>query len=71
MKSLTQKEAPIEKFKPMLKRRVGYTQKVVSIMRAKLAEMEISDVIETNKEERKESNKEMDEIKENTMRKRR
>ena len=71
MKSLTQKEAPIEKFKPMLKRRVGYTQKVVSIMRAKLAEMEISDVIETNKEEGKESNKKMDEIEENTMRKRR
>ena len=71
VKSLTQKEALIEKVKPTLKRRVGYTQEVVSITRAKLAEMEISDVIETNKEKHRESDEEMDEIEENTMRKRR
>ena len=71
MKSLTQKEALTEKVKPTLKRRVGYTQEVVSIMHAKLAEMEISDVIETNKEKHRESDEEMDEIEENTMRKRR
>ena len=71
MKSLIQKEALTEKVKPTLKRRVGYTQEVVSITRAKLAEMEISDVIETNKEIHRESDEEMDEIEENTMRKRR
>ena len=69
MKSLTQKEALTEKVKPTLKRRVGYTQEVVSITHAKLAEMEISDVIETNNEKHRESDEEMDEIEENTMRK--
>jgi hypothetical protein len=71
VKRLTQKEAPIERFKPTLKRQVGYTQEVVSITRARLAEMEISDVIETNKEVRRESDEEMDENEEYTTRKRR
>lgn len=67
MKSLTQKGASIEKVKPTLKRRVGYTQEEVSITRAKLAEMEISEDIETNKEKGKESDDEMNEIEENTV----
>ena len=67
MKSLTQKGASIEKVKPTLKRRVGYTQEEVSITCAKLAEMEIRKDVETNKEKGKESNDEMNEIKENTV----
>ena len=69
VKSLTQKGASIKKVKPTLKRRVGYTQEEVSITRAKLAEMEISEDVETNKEklEGKESNDEMNEIEENTV----
>ena len=55
----------MEKVKPTLKRRVGYTQEVVSITRAKLAEMEISDDIEKGKG--KESDEEMDEIEENAV----
>ena len=66
VKSLTQKGAPIEKVKPTLKRRVGYTQEVVSITRAKLAEMVIRDEIE-NLEKGKERDEEMDEIAENAV----
>ena len=38
VKSLTRKVTPIENVKPTLKRRVGYTDKQVSITCAKLAE---------------------------------
>ena len=67
MKSLTQKGAPVEKVKPTLKRRVGYSQEEVSITRAKLEEMQISEAIETSKENDKESDEDMDEIEANTV----
>jgi hypothetical protein len=60
VKSLTQKGAPIEKVKPMLKRRVGYMQEEVSMTRAKLEGMKISEHIETNNDKGKESDEEMD-----------
>jgi hypothetical protein len=47
---LTGKATPIEKVKPILKRRVGYMDEQVSITRAKLAEMEISEDMETSQE---------------------
>ena len=66
MKSLTQKAAPIEKDKPMLKRRVGYLQEELSITRARLAVMKISEDSETNEEKDKESDEEMDRSDETT-----
>ena len=52
MKSLTLKaSAPVEKFKPTPKRKVGYTEEEVSITRAKLAEMEIDEAMETSRDE--------------------
>ena len=39
VRSLTLKAAPIQKVKPSLKRRVGYTEEEVSTTCAKLAEM--------------------------------
>lgn len=56
VKSLTRKATPsIEKVKPALKRRVGYIDEQVSITRAKLAEMEISEDMETSEERGKDS----------------
>lgn len=66
MKSLTAKATPIEKVKPTLKRRVGYFEEQVSITRAKLAEMEISEDMETSEEREKDSKEQMDEFEENT-----
>ena len=57
VKSLTIKATPIEKVKPTLKRRVGYVEEEVSITRAKLAEMEISE----------EKEKDDNELEENTV----
>ncbi|KAF8969131.1 hypothetical protein BDZ97DRAFT_1915494 [Flammula alnicola] len=54
VKSLTQNTAPVEKAKPLLKRRVGYAEEEVSITRAKLAEMEIG--------EEKDNSEEMDDF---------
>ena len=62
MKSLTGKATPIEKVKPTLKRRVGYMDEQVSITRAKLAEMEISDDMETSEERGADSKEETDEF---------
>jgi len=63
VKSLTAKATPIEKVRPTLKRRVGYLEEQVSITRAKLAEMEISEDMEISEEKEKEQ---MDEFEENT-----
>ncbi|KAF8148181.1 hypothetical protein B0H34DRAFT_803026 [Crassisporium funariophilum] len=52
IKSLTQNTAPVEKAKPLLKRRVGYAEEELSITCAKLAEMEIG--------EKKDKSEEMD-----------
>jgi hypothetical protein len=47
---LTIKATPVKNVKPTLKRRVGYIDEEVSITRAKLAEMELSENMETGEE---------------------
>ena len=66
MKNLTQKGAPVEKIKPMLKRRVGYMQEEVSMTRAKLEAMRINEDIETNDAKGKETDEEMEKSDETT-----
>ena len=64
MKSLTQGAVPNEKVtnKATLKRRVGYTEEEVSITRAKLAKMKISEGREGSEERDNDSNEEMNEL---------
>ena len=66
VKSLTEKLAPVEKVKTTLKRRVGYMQEKMSITRAKLEEMEISEDKETSKKGSEDIDEEMDESNEST-----
>ena len=63
---LAQEAAPIEKVKPMLKRRVGYLHEEMSITCARLAVMKICEDSETNEEKGKESDEEMDKSEETT-----
>ena len=59
------KAAPIQKVKLSLKRRVGYTEEEVSITRAKLAEMEIDEEIDTGNEKGRDDNEKMGEAMQN------
>ena len=65
VRSLTLKAAPIQKVKPSLKRRVGYMEEEVSITRAKLAEMEIDEEIDTGNEKGRDDNEKMGEAMQN------
>ena len=56
VKSLSAKAAAIEKVKPTLKRKVGYVEEVMSITRAKLAELEINKDMDTAEERGKDNN---------------
>jgi hypothetical protein len=53
---LTIKATPVENVKPTLKRRVGYIDEEVSITRAKLAKMELSENMETGEERGNDNN---------------
>ena len=61
VKSLTRKVTSVENVKPTLKRRVGYMEEEVSITRARLAEMGMSEDEGTSKERGKDDKEEMDE----------
>ena len=67
VKSLTRKATPVEKVKPTLKRRVGYIEEEVSITRAKLAKMELSENMETSEDSAEERWNDNDEPVENTQ----
>ena len=66
VKSLTTKVTTAEDAKPTLKRRVGYVEEEVSITRAKLEKMEISEEMETCEERGKDNKEEVDVPEENT-----
>ena len=65
VRSLTLKAAPIQKVKPSLKKRVGYTEEEVSTTRAKLAEMEIDEEIDTGNEKGRDDNEKTGEAMQN------
>ena len=65
VRSLTLKAAPIQKVKPSLKRRVGYTEEEVSITRTKLTEMEIDEEIDMDNEKGRDDNEKTGEAMQN------